>query len=458
MNLSGMLRARAESGHPVRVGLIGAGKFGSMFLSQAGRTAGIHVVGVADIAPQRARAALARVGWREEKFSASSLAEAARSGGTHVLDDVEALISFDGIDVVVDATGVPGAGIQHALWCCAHGRHIVMVNVEADVLAGALLAKKAASAGIVYSMAYGDQPALIAELVDWARAVGLEPIAAGKGTKYLPVYHSSTPDTVWKYYGFSESQVASGDFNARMFNSFLDGTKSALEMAAVANATGLSVPSDGLLFPPCGVDDLPTVLRPSSDGGVLERRGMVEVVSSLERDGRPVFRDLRWGVYVVFEGPTDYVQRCFSEYGVRTDSTGRYAALYRPYHLIGLELGISVASAALRGEPTGCAREFTGDVVAAAKRKLSAGEKLDGEGGHTVFGKLVPAQRSLSEGLLPIGLAHEATLLRGVEAGQTVKWSDVVLDGSVLGVRVRREMEMQYRAEWGIRDLQAIVS
>ncbi len=144
-----------------------------------------------------------------------------------------------------------------------------MVNVEADALAGPLLARRAAEAGIIYSMASGDQPALIAELVDWARTIGFEVICAGKGTKYLPVYHQSTPDTVWGHYGFSEEQVAGGDFNPQMFNSFLDGTKSALEMAAVANACDLSPPDDGLAFPPCGVDDLPTVLRPASEGGIL---------------------------------------------------------------------------------------------------------------------------------------------------------------------------------------------
>ena len=167
-------------------------------------------------------------------------------------------------------------------------------------------------------------------------------VAAGKGTKYLPIYHASTPETVWGHYGFSASQVAGGDFNAQMFNSFLDGTKSAIEMTAVANATGLSAPSDGLLFPPCGVDDLAHTLRPKSEGGVLDGKGKVEVISSLERDGRPVFRDLRWGVYVVFEGATQYVRDCFKQYGLVTDSSGRYTAMYKPYHLIGLELGISV--------------------------------------------------------------------------------------------------------------------
>jgi predicted homoserine dehydrogenase-like protein len=323
-----------------------------------------------------------------------------------------------------------------------------MVNVEADVLAGPLLARRAAQAGIIYSMASGDQPALIAELVDWARTIGLEVVCAGKGTKYLPIYHQSTPETVWGHYGFSEEQVAGGDFNAQMFNSFLDGTKSALEMAAVANGCDLLPPSDGLLFPPCGVDDLPHILRPVSEGGILAQKGTVEVVSSIERDGRPVFRDLRWGVYAVFEAPSQYVMDCFSQYGLKTDNTGRYAAMYKPYHLIGLELGISVASIALRGEATGATGDWRGDVVATAKRALKAGETLDGEGGFTVYGKVIPAADSLRLGGLPIGLAHHMVLKRDIAAGQVVSWHDVDYDTSKQVVKVRREMEDMFRREW----------
>ena len=445
MSLSLRLAALAKAGTPVRVGVIGAGKFGSMFLSQAPRTPGLHVLGIADLDPARARASVARVGWPAERASASSFAGAMRNGTTFITDDAEALIAADGMDVIVEATGNPAAGIRHALLCCAHKRHLVMVNVEADALAGPLLARRAEAAGILYSFAYGDQPALIAEIVDWARTAGLEVICAGKGTKYLPAYHASTPDTVWGHYGFTEKQVAGGDFNPQMFNSFLDGTKSALEMAAVANAAGLDPAPDGLAFPPCGVDDLPSVLRPRTDGGILPQRGTVEVVSSLERDGRPVFRDLRWGVYAVFEAPSEYVRRCFAEYGLQTDATGRYAAMYKPFHLIGLELGISVASVALRGEPTGTTRGFRADVAATAKRALRAGERLDGEGGYTVYGRLMPARASLAAGCLPIGLAHGLVLRRAVPAGQPVRWEDVEFNETDAAIRFRREMEGTFR-------------
>ena len=450
MSLIQQLKARAQDGRPVRVAIIGAGKFGSMYLSQAPRTPGIHLVAVVDLSPDRARASLTRVGWDAPRYAAASLAEAARTGTTCITDDAEATIASPHVDIVIDATGSPAAGIHHALLCCEHRKHIVMVNVEADVLAGPLLARKAAEAGILYSMASGDQPALIAELVDWSRTIGLEVVCAGKGTKYLPVYHHSTPDTVWGHYGFSEAQVASGDFNAQMFNSFLDGTKSALEMAAVANGCELTPPDDGLLFPPCGVDDLPHILRPVADGGVLARKGTVEVVSSIERDSRPVFRDLRWGVYVVFEAPTPYVMDCFQQYGLKTDSSGRYAAMYKPYHLIGLELGISVASIAVRHEATGATGAWRGDVAATAKRALKAGEKLDGEGGYTVYGKLIPTAASLQRQALPIGLAHHLVLKRDVSAGQVVSWDDVDFDPTQQAVRVRREQEALFRREMGL--------
>ncbi len=445
MTLHQQLQARAAAGEPIRVGLIGAGKFGSMFLAQVPRTPGIHLLGIADLSPDRARASLARVGWNAERGAATSFGDALKNGTTFVQDDAAALIAEPALEVVIDATGVPAAGVRHALLACAHRKHVVMVNVEADVLAGPLLARRAAEAGVVYSMAYGDQPALVAELVDWARAAGFDVVCAGKGTKHLPAFHQSTPDTVWGHYGFSAEQVASGDFNAQMFNSFLDGTKSAIEMAAIANGTGLRPAPGGLEFPPCGIDDLPAVLRPRADGGILPFSGTVEVVSSLERDGRPVERDLRWGVYVTFEAPGDYQRDCFAQYGLKTDASGRYAAMYRPYHLIGLELGISVASVALRKEPTGAANGFRGDCVATAKRDLRAGEILDGEGGFTVYGKLMPAADSLVHGALPIGLAHRVTLRGPVTAGQIVKWSDVVIDSAHEAVRVRQEMEAMFR-------------
>jgi predicted homoserine dehydrogenase-like protein len=435
LNLMQKLGARMAAGRPVRVGLIGAGKFGSMFLAQVPTIPGIEVAVIADLDPDRARAACATVGW-----------DAARIARTRFVSSGSAACADDAVEVVVEATGSPAAGIAHAQAAIEAGRAIVMVNVEADVLAGPLLAARASERGVVYSMAYGDQPALVAEMVDWARAAGFRVVAAGKGTKYLRHYHSVTPDQVWEHYGLTPEAAAEAGMNPQMFNSFLDGTKSAIEMAAIANATGLDVPEDGLLFPPCGVDDLASLLRPRAAGGLLERAGMVEVVASLERDGRPVFRDLRWGVYVVLEAPSDYAAACFRQYGLKTDDSGRYAAMYKPFHLIGLELSISILNAALRNEPTGCAAEWRGDAVAVAKRALRAGETLDGEGGHTVWGKAIPATRSRALDALPIGLAHGVRVAEDIPAGQILTGRDVTLDEQSPAVRARRAMVAAFGA------------
>jgi predicted homoserine dehydrogenase-like protein len=182
-------------------------------------------------------------------------------------------------------------------------------------------------------------------------------------------------------------------------------------------------------------------MRPRSEGGVLHHKGQVEVISSLDKDGKTIPYDIRFGVWVVFEGESEYIQRCFNEYGVKTDPSGRYACLYKRWHLIGLEVGISVASVGLRGEPTGCATGWRADAVAVAKKDLKEKEVLDGEGGYTVVGRLMPAADSLARGCLPLGLAHGWKMTRPVAAGQPLTWSDVACDASLPAVRLRREME-----------------
>ncbi|WP_167133033.1 NAD(P)H-dependent oxidoreductase [Paramicrobacterium chengjingii] len=448
MNLYTMLSQHAANKGPIKVGVIGAGKFASMFLTQAVHIEGIHVVGVADINVSKALDALDRTGWPAERYGAASFDEALRTGGTFVTESADSLLERPEIEVILEITGNPLVGTYHALKAIDNGKHIVMVNVEADCMVGPILQRRAAAAGVVYSMAYGDQPALISELVDWCRTVGFDVVAAGKGTKYLPEYHYSTPDTVWDYYGFTDEQLATGDFNPKMFNSFLDGTKSAIEMAAVANGTGLFPQDEGLNFTPVGVDDLPQMLKERSKGGTLSRRGTVELISSLNRDGSEVERDLRWGVYVTFEAKTDYAAQCFAEYGVNTDDSGRYGSLYRPYHMIGLELPVSIASAVLRGEPTGSPTGFRGDVVSTAKTSLTAGDTLDGEGGYTVYGKLAPSEVSLEHNALPLGLAHGMKVVRDVPKDRMVSWDDVEADESLLAVRVRRELESEFRSEY----------
>jgi predicted homoserine dehydrogenase-like protein len=441
MNLYAKLQQRAAEGRPVRIALIGAGKFGSMYLAQVPRTPGVHLAAIADLSPDAARANLGRVGWDLERARAASLDDAFKSGTTWVTDDWEAVVRDGRIDVVVECTGHPIAAVKHCLKAFEHGKHVVNVTVEADAFCGPLLARRATEAGVVYSLAFGDQPALICDLVDWARTCGFPVVAAGRGHKWLPHFSDSTPETVWSNYGLTPEQAERGGLNPKMFNSFLDGSKPSIECTAVANATGLSVPSDGLLYPPASVEDIPFVTRPRSEGGVLERKGMVEVISSLEADGRTIPYDIRMGVWVTVEAETDYIKNCFEEYKAHTDPSGRYFTLYKRWHLIGLEVGVSVASVALRGEPTGVATGWRADVVATAKRDLTPGELLDGEGGYTVWGKLMPADRSVAMGGLPLGLAHGIKLVRPVKKGQSLCWADVAMDTSTDAWRLRQELE-----------------
>jgi predicted homoserine dehydrogenase-like protein len=444
MNLHKLLCARAEAGNPVRVGLVGAGKFGAMFLAQARLTTGMHILGIADLDVDRARNTCLKVGWPDEQLAATTSEKAREQGTTFLTDDANSLIAADGLEVLIEATGDPAAGIHHCLEGVEHGRHVVMVNVEADAVAGPLLARKAQRADLVYSLAWGDQPALICEHVDWARACGFQVVCAGKGTRYHPKFHQSTPETVWDYFHFGHDMAKRGGMNPKMFNSFIDGSKSAIEMTAVCNATGLTPQPNGLNFPPASCYELAAICKPQAAGGTISHAGTTEVVSSLNRDMTPVKNDLMVGTYVVIEADNEYVRHCFEEYRMLPDSTFHYAALFRPIHMIGLELGISVASAALRGEPTGAPTGFRSDVVATAKKPLRAGEVLDGEGGYCVWGKQMPAQSSLQLGGLPLGLANQVRLKRDILEGSQVRWEDVEHDPEDEPVRIRREMEAAF--------------
>jgi predicted homoserine dehydrogenase-like protein len=427
VNLARGLAQREAEGRPIRVGLIGAGKFGTMILAQLRLMTGVRLCVLADLDPARARSAAHSAGWDANELT--------------IVETGELALEHE-IDVLIEATGHEEAGALHAFRAIERGVHVVMVTVEADVVVGPYLHRLAQRNGVVYTMAYGDQPAIVCELVDWARTCGFDVVAAGKGTKFAPRYRRSTPETAFGYYGFSPEQIATGGFNPKMFNSFLDGTKSAIEMVAVANATGLAVNDDGLSFAPASVYDLPALLRPREDGGILPYAGMVDVVSCITPDERFVENHLRWGVFVTFTSQSDYAQRCFGEYGIATDPSGRYAALWRPYHLIGLEIGVSVASAALRGEPTGA--PYAGhraEVVCATRAPMRAGDVVDGEGGYAAYGICVSSERAREERLVPMGLAHGLRLTRDVPADHRIGVDDVAFDDSSFLWKLRREQD-----------------
>ena len=448
MNLATMLAEREDAKKPIRLALIGAGKFGTMILAQLRLMRGVQLCALADLSPDRARAAAQRSGWDVSRFTVAENAgranDLATSGKIALLTSGEIAAECD-VDIVIEATGYPDAAAVHAYKAIEARHHVIMVTVEADVVVGPMLYRHAQKHGVIYSLAYGDQPAIVCELVDWARAIGFSVVAAGKGTKYHPDYKRSTPDTALKYHGFTPEQIAQGGFNPKMFNSFLDGTKQSIEMVSIANATGLAVPENDLVYTPCSVYELATYERPKSDGGVLERTGIVDVVSSIDRNYQEVANNLRFGMFVTFTSEEPYSIRCLSEYGVATDPSGNVGSMWRPYHLIGLEVGISIASVALRGEATGApVHGHIGEVVCGTRKALKAGEIIDGEGGYAVYGMTTTAQKARSGRLVPLGLSQGLTLVRDVPADHQISEGDVRFDESAFIWKLRREQEQVF--------------
>jgi len=450
MNYASKLRSLTESGKPVRVALVGAGKFGTMILAQMNLMQGVQLAVLADLDSERARGAAVRAGWEAGRFlpaqNASAANDVARAGKTALVPSGEIAAACD-VDIVIEATGFVEAGALHALRAIEAGHHVIMVTVEADVVVGPILQRKAQQACVVYSMAYGDQPALICQLIDWARTSGFRVVAAGKGTKFRSKYRRSTPDTWHTHYGFTLEEVARAGINGRMFNSFLDGTKSAIEAAAVANASGLEISDNGLTFAPVPVEKLASTMIPKSAGGLLEREGMIDIVSSVNEDDTEVANHLRWGVYVTYTSDSAYSRQCWPEYGVATDPSGTYGALWRPYHFIGLEIGQSIASIRFDGEPTGAPTYGPlAEVVCATRAAMKAGESIDGEGGYAVYGTVVSGDRARRERLVPMGLAYGLRLRRDVAADHPIGEADVTCDESSFVWKLRREQERTFSA------------
>jgi len=441
MSLYNQLKARRANNEIIRIGLIGVGKFGTMFASQVIRLPGIHVVGVADLNVQSCKSNLKLAGWKPEMYDAKTLDKALESGTTCILENFGSLVNEPRIDIIIECTGNPVKAVDHIIAAFESGKHVISATVEADALCGPALARKALELGVIYSMAYGDQPAMVCELVDWARVCGFDVIAAGRGHKWRSEYRSSTPDTIWDYWGLTEEQAERGRLNPKMFNSFLDGTKPAIESSAISNATGLLAPSNGLLYPSGSIDQIPMLMRPIHDGGILEGPGFVEVINSLDENGDMIDYDIRKGVWVTLKSANDYQQNCFEEYKVQTDDSGKYFTSYKRWHLIGLELGMSVANVGIRQEATGVAKEFLSDVVTIAKRDLKVGEVLDGEGGYTVSGDIRPSNISVKKNYLPLGLTAGVKMLRDVKANSILSYDDISIEHQTNAYKLRKSLE-----------------
>ncbi len=402
---------------PIKIAFIGCGKFVSMFLAQYNHLNKIKIDSIIDIDVDQAKKNCINSGLSSETIEKINFS-----------NSIDEIIDRE-IEIFIEATGNPLIGTVHATKILKSKRHVILVNVEADITCGKYLSDLAKENKVICSMAYGDQPSLILEQIEWARLNGFEVICAGKGTKYHPSFEYSTPDTVWGHYGLTKERAENeSGMNPKMFNSFLCGDKSAIEMCAVSNASNLKCPSNGLTFPPIGVYDIAKKMIPKKDGGLIESEGQVEVISSIDLEKKNIQNDLRWGVYIVLKAKNEYVKNCFKDYGMVTDTSGNYSAIWRPYHYIGLELAQSIYSIALDKRATGFTKNYNAEVASIAKKDLKKGEKLDGEGGFCARGKLINSKKSKKERILPLGLTDNAILKRDLIKDELIKIDDVELN------------------------------
>ena len=401
----------------ISIAFIGCGKFISMFLSQYNQLKKIRIDTIIDLNIEQAKKNCLNSGLSKETI-----------GEINFVNFIDEALDRN-IEIFIEATGNPIVGTVHAVKIIKQKKNLILVNVEADVTCGKYLADLAKENNVICSMAYGDQPSLIMEQIEWARLNGFSVVCAGKGTKYHPEFEYSTPDTVWGYYGLSKerAEIESG-MNPKMFNSFLCGDKSAIEMCAVSNAANLKCPSNGLTFPPVGVYDIAKKLIPKDEGGLIDYEGQVEVISSIDLNKKDIPNDLRWGVYIVIKAQNQYVKNCFKDYGMVTDVSGNYSAIWRPYHYIGLELAQSIYSIALDQKATGQIVNYNADVAAYAKKDLKAGDRLDGEGGFCARGKLITSKKSKDEKILPLGLTDGAIVKKDINKDQSIRLNDVELN------------------------------
>jgi homoserine dehydrogenase len=402
---------------PIRIAFIGCGKFVSMFLAQYNHLDKIQIDSIVDLNIEQAK-----------KNSTNSGLDETTISGINFSKSLDEILDRN-IEIFIEATGNPIVGTVHAVKIIKNKKHVILVNVEADITCGKYLSDIAKENGVICSMAYGDQPSLIIEQIEWARLNGFSVVCAGKGTKYHPTFEYSTPDTVWGHYGLTKERAEKeSGMNPKMFNSFLCGDKSAIEMCAVSNAANLKCPSNGLTFPPIGVYDIAKKLIPKQEGGLIDFDGQVEVISSIDLNKKDIPNDLRWGVYIVIKAKNEYVKNCFKDYGMVTDSSGNYSAIWRPYHYIGLELAQSIYSIALDNRATGFTKNYNADVASYAKKDLKIGDKLDGEGGFCARGKLITSQKSKDEKILPLGLTDNAILKKNINKDQVIRLDDVELN------------------------------
>lgn len=431
---STMLAQRVAENRPIRVGIIGTGKFGAGVVAQLSQMRGMEVAVIAEIDVDRARHAYTVAGRLPEDalrvaHNRAELHDIIRSGKRAIVEDGMLVPECELVDVVVEATGVPEVGARMAYHAILNRKHVIMVNVEADVTVGAILRRMADSAGVVYTMVDGDQPGCTMNMIDWARALGFEIVAAGRGTILYADDPQGTPDSVAQRFGFSQEMIERRTINTKMFNSFRDGTKANVEMTALANAAGLVPDVRGMHEPAVNIDDIAKLFSLQSEGGILSQQGVVELANSVARDGKTLLPNgLKMGVFCVIRTEHPFIQEDLRSYYLSPGGNDHNYVLWRPYHLVAVETPISIMNAVFYGQTTGAALPTpTAECVTIAKRHLEEGETLDGGGGYTVLGHCEKATVAKAERLLPLGLCQGAKLKGDVAAGQAITYDMVEL-------------------------------
>lgn len=406
-----------ETGQPLRIGLVGAGQMGRGLAAQLLRMPGITLSAVLDVELERAQEALTQSGLTPTPVADATEAAAAIERGESValiaLDDLGALP----LDVVVEATGVPEVAVTVAVQALSAGIDVATLTVEADVTVGRYLATLAEESGAIYSVCRGDEPVETKILVDYARDLNFEVICAGKG-KNNPLDVYATPESL-------AERAASKQMNPKMLTSFVDGSKAMIEMASLANTTGLAVSKRGMHGPPSTVDTLHETFALVEDGGVLDRAGVVDYCTG------PVAP----GVFVVIRTEDPYVHH---EMTYLQMGDGPYFALYRPYHLASIEAPLTVYEMVLDKRASLTSDHWTAEVGAQTKRALKAGDRIDGIGGSTVRGLIDGAESFAAAAMVPLGILAGATITHDVPIDHILTWEDVEVDESLLIVRMRR--------------------
>jgi predicted homoserine dehydrogenase-like protein len=425
MPINHKLEALQKAGHSIRVGLIGAGQMGRGMISQITAMKGMQVVATADIRAENAINAYLNAGYKESKIVNTNSIEKAElainRGEVVVTSDFQLVLQLPSVDVIVDATGIPNLGAEIAWKSILSKKHIVMLNVETDATVGPLLYQMAKAVGVVYTGASGDEPAAIMELYHFAKAIGFEPLVLGKG-KNNPLNLEANPDS-------AKEQAKQVNMNPKILSSFQDGTKTMIEMTAVANATGFLPDIPGMHGPEATVDKLTEVLNKKTEGGILDSYQAVEYVNGIAP-----------GVFIIVTSDQPEVHH---ELQYLKMGKGPNYVLFRPYHLTSLETPISIAKAYLDGEESIVPYHgLVAETVTVAKKKLQVGEHLDGLGGFTTYGQIMDAKEAKKIQALPIGLTDPSLVLkRSIKKGEVITFEDVEVTKDLIIWELRRLME-----------------